>query len=69
MVDKLNDTEIRKFVSVFTHLGAWGKKSSYSESRKVRYFKDDLEAELSLILLELLKSPNIKSKIEVPRLS
>lgn len=64
MVDKLNDTEIRKFVSVFTHLGAWGKKSSYSESRKVRYFKDDLEAELSLILLELLKSPNIKRKIE-----
>ncbi|MFP6841595.1 MAG: SIR2 family protein [Acinetobacter sp.] len=64
MIDKLNESEIRKFVSIFTHLGAWGKKSSYSESRKVRYFKEDLEAELSMILLELLKSPNIQSKIE-----
>lgn len=65
IIDKLNDTEVRKFVSIFTHLGAWGKKASYSESRKIRYFKEDLEAELSLILLELLNSPNIESKIKL----
>lgn len=63
VIDKLNETEIKRFVSIFNHLGAWGKKSAFSENRKISYFKEDLQAELSMILLELLKSPNIKEKI------
>ena len=62
-IDKLDNQELLKFVDILTHVGFWYDKSSWSDDRKTKYIINNLRSQLSLSLLELFNSPQIKDRI------
>lgn len=63
-VNILDDSAIEKIISIIDNLGAWDTFSSLSLEKKIARIKGKFNSQLSMILLGLLNSPNIKDKIQ-----
>lgn len=63
-IDKLSEVEIDWFAKIFDEYGLWGGHKSKSDAKKKDFLSLSCGAEFQGILLELLKSPNIISKLE-----
>lgn len=63
-VDYIDDHEIDWLVGAFDEYGLWGEFSVKSKDEKVKFIRDNCKRQLNSILLRLLDSPNIKSKLE-----
>ncbi|MCL4273685.1 MAG: SIR2 family protein [Anaerolineales bacterium] len=63
-VDNLTDLEIKWFANVFDEFGLWGEHKNKSWAKKLEFLSVNCGGEFQGILLELLKSPNIISKLE-----
>lgn len=73
-VDYLRDAEIENFAELISNSGLWGDRAGLSQDKQIRYLVQDCESQLSVILLQLLKSPHVinlfktsfKSVLEYP---
>jgi hypothetical protein len=63
-LDWLNDSEISALISFLDDYGLWGKRQSLSNERKDAFVRVECARELRSVVLELLDSPNIRSRIE-----
>jgi len=62
-INLLDDSAIENLISIIDNLGAWDAFSSLSLEKKRERIKGRFNSQLSMILLGLLNSPNIKEKI------
>lgn len=62
-IDFLFDDEIQKFTEIIDNLGLWGERAGLTSSQKQRHLKIENEGQISVTLLSLLGSPNIRAKI------
>lgn len=62
-VDYLSENEVSNFVHIVDNLGGWGDKAGLSNREKLRDLDDEARGQLSLLLLSILKSESIQSKI------
>lgn len=62
-VDKLTDKEILKFVGIIDNIGYWESRVGLSNHRKISFIAKDCDSELSMALLRLFDSPQIKERI------
>lgn len=62
-LDRLSDKSVKWFSSTFDAYGLWGEKAGWSTSEKVRFLKNDCEAQISGILLEALKAPAMVERV------
>ncbi|MGN4977053.1 P-loop NTPase [Aeromonas sp. 95A] len=63
-VDILSDSEILEFVEIMNNLGAWGENAGISLNDKKNIIKNEHDAQLSITLLVILESPQIKGKLD-----
>ena len=63
-IDLLSTQEIENAVKIIDNLAAWQDFSALSFDRKVKLVADKYGSQISLLLLGLLNSPNIKTKIK-----
>ncbi|WP_209279695.1 SIR2 family protein [Escherichia coli] len=63
-IDLLSSDEIASAVKIIDNLSTWQKFSALSTERKKRLVYEKYDAQLSLLLLGLINSPNIKTKIK-----
>lgn len=63
-IDKLSDDGLLWVENTFTEYGLWGDKTSFSKKSKQQFLSGQCNAEFHAILLELLKSPTIISRLE-----
>ncbi|EGR1111459.1 SIR2 family protein [Vibrio cholerae] len=62
-INLLDDSAIENLISIIDNLGAWDAFSALSLEKKRERIKGRFNSQLSMILLGLLNSPNIKEKI------
>lgn len=62
-IDFLHDSEIESFIDIIDNLGVWREKAGYGDTSKSRYIKSKNNAQISLSLLDLFDSPQIKDRI------
>lgn len=62
-IDYLTEDEIETLVKIFENMGLWGEKAGWPERRKKDYLKYNHDMQISLILLDLFNSPQIKDRI------
>lgn len=63
-IDNLESGEVDQFVDIVHSLGAWGDKAGLPNEQKLRDLDVHGQYQLSVLLLTVLKSPFIKSKID-----
>lgn len=63
-INQLDDIAIENLISIIDNLGAWDTFSSLTLEKKIQRIKGRFSSQLSMILLGLLSSPNIKQKIQ-----
>ncbi len=63
-VDNLSEQELSSFVSIIDNLGLWGDKAGLSHHQKIKELNDGNNGQLSIILLSMLGSPQIRDKIK-----
>ncbi|MDY0856224.1 SIR2 family protein [Klebsiella aerogenes] len=63
-IDLLSGNEIESAVKIIDNLSTWQKFSALSPDRKKKLVSDKYASQLSLLLLGLMNSPNIKIKIK-----
>lgn len=61
-IDELDDDSIHIMLKIIDNLGFW-EKLHYTYSEKLEYLQKDCKRYISLILLDIFKSPAIKDKI------
>ena len=59
-IDYLKNREIDDVAQLISQVGLWGIRAKYSKDRQIKYLTKDCESQMSLILIELLESPNVK---------
>lgn len=64
-LDKISNTDVEKFIRYFDRYGLWGDKSGFNEVQKKRYIINKANNEIHGILLGILESTAVKSKIEL----
>ncbi|HCQ9054240.1 TPA: hypothetical protein OMI72_004783, partial [Escherichia coli] len=62
-VDYLSDSEVDNFVHIVDHLGGWGEKAGLSRHEKLSELDENARSQLSFLLLSILKSEAIQSRI------
>lgn len=62
-VDELSDTEVGKLVEIFDGAGLWGDLASLSPSAKASRIIQRNRRQISLSLLEVLESPQVKARV------
>lgn len=62
-LDYLLDDEVDSFINIVDNLGAWGDKAGLSKKRKLHGLDDEAKKQLSILLLSVLESESIKTKI------
>jgi len=62
-IDTLTTTERSDFIDLLTHIGAWGELSGHRDAIE-RKFKNDYKNQISLMLLDLYESEQIKSELD-----
>lgn len=63
-IDELNDNEIEKFVDIADNLSWGGLLKNPSRNNKIKFIKDKNKGQLSLTLLSVFNSQDIKSKVD-----
>lgn len=63
-IDLLSGNEIESAVKIIDNLATWQQFSALSPDRKKKLVSDKYASQLSLLLLGLMNSPNIKTKIK-----
>lgn len=63
-IDSLSEHELSSVVSIIDNLGLWGERAGLSHSQKIKQLNDRNNGQLSIILLSMLGSPQIKDKIK-----
>lgn len=63
-IDLLSSDEIEKAVKIIDNLSTWQKFSALSSERKKRLVYEKYDSQLSMLLLGLINSPNIRTKIK-----
>lgn len=61
-LNRLNDDEVNKTVSLFEHYGLWGRLAGSHDSSRTDFITTDCKRELRNLLLALLQSPHIISR-------
>ncbi|MEN8398578.1 SIR2 family protein, partial [Acinetobacter towneri] len=64
-LDKISNTDVEKFIRYFDRYGLWGDKASFNELQKKRYIINKANNEIHGILLGILESTAVKSKIDL----
>jgi len=64
-VDKISENDIEKFINYLDRYGLWSEKSSFNLMQKKNYIKNKANSEIHGILLGILESPAVKSKIDL----
>lgn len=64
-LDKISDSDVDKFIYYFNRYGLWGDKSGFNDIQKRKYIKNKANNEIHGILLGVLESPAVKSKIDL----
>lgn len=62
-IDILTDNEVKSFTEIIDNLGLWGERAGLTPNQKYRHLKVDNEGQISVTLLSLLGSPNIRTKV------
>ena len=62
-IDNLSKQEIVKLVKIIDNIGLWGKKAALNVDRKVDLIEKKHKSQISLALLDLFKSPQIKDRV------
>lgn len=62
-IDSLSDGELAPFVDIIDNLGAWGERAGLSPDGKQRYIERSHLSQISLTLLSLFNSPQIKDRV------
>ncbi|WP_170853506.1 SIR2 family protein [Serratia marcescens] len=63
-VDNFSDVELSDFVYIVDNLGLWGEKAGLTHNQKIRLLQGNNDGQMSVILLSLMNSPQIKEKIK-----
>lgn len=63
-IDNLKNQEVEQFVELVHNLGAWGDKAGLTTNQKLHGSDIDGRYQLSVLLITILQSPFIKSKID-----
>ena len=58
-VDYLREVEVEGIAKLISNSGLWGDRAGDSYDKQIRYLVQDCESQLSVILLQLLKSPHV----------
>lgn len=61
--DHLADTEIDDFIDIIDNIGGWGDKAGLNQNQKRDFLTEDNDSQISLTLLSLFDSPQIKNRI------
>ena len=64
-LDKLSINELNQVSSYFDLYGIWGKMYAKHDNQKMNFLKDTANGEFHGILLGLLKSPQVKKRLDV----
>ncbi|WP_343632467.1 SIR2 family protein [Fluviicola sp.] len=62
-LNHLHNSEVLEFSKLLTSYGLWGKDAGLSLESKRRRINDDFHATIRLTLLDVLKSPDIRSRL------
>ncbi|AWR61175.1 hypothetical protein CLH65_18165 [Proteus mirabilis] len=62
-IDYLSDSEVDNFINIVDHLGVWGEKAGLSRHEKLSELDENARSQLSFLLLSILKSEAIQSRI------
>lgn len=63
-IDALDDKEVADLIRFMDNYALWGERQSLNGEQKARYLKIDCSRELRSVILDVLNSPNIQSRIE-----
>lgn len=63
-VDYLHSSEIVQMEDIISNTGLWGELAGYSLDKRLRYLTGECESQLSIVLLNILKSPDVISRFE-----
>lgn len=63
-VDYLREAEVKDVANILSNSGLWGERAGESFDKQLRYLTQDCESQLSIILLQLLKSPHIARRFK-----
>lgn len=63
-LDFLIREEVCDFSELMSVYKFWGSRDSFSDHRKINFIEQDCNAQLSSVLLEIVKSPNVKIKFD-----
>jgi hypothetical protein len=58
-VDYLHEDEVRELANMLTNTGLWGDLGGSSLESQIRYLSEKCEAQLSIVLMKLLKAPHV----------
>ena len=61
-LNRLINSEIKQLNEILIKYKFWGERDSLSKSQQENFIKHNCSAELSSVLLEIIKSPHIKEK-------
>lgn len=61
-VDYLHSNEIEQLEKIIDNTGLWGDMAGSSKEHRMRYLAVDCESQLSIVLLNILKSPYVISR-------
>ncbi len=62
--DHLSTEEVEEFIDIVDNIGGWGDKAGLNQSQKREFLFNDNDAQMSLALLSLFNSPQIKHRID-----
>lgn len=63
-IDELSIEEIEQLIAIFDNLGAWGDRAYMSRQQKVTHIQQDNDSQISLALLALFDSPQIRDRVK-----
>jgi hypothetical protein len=61
--DQLSDPELNQLIDIIDNVGAWGDKAGLSPAQKREFLCHENDAQISLALLSVFDSPQIKQRI------
>lgn len=64
-IDILTDIEVKSLIDILDFSAFWGEHRLTSTSQKEKYIKEKCKKQLSLVLLDILNSRQIKEKISI----
>lgn len=69
-IDYLSDSEVDNFIHIVDNLGGWGEKAGLTRHEKLSELDENAKGQLSFLLLSILKSEAIQSRIrEITKLA